>query len=193
MSALKDLTGNKYGRLKVMGLSRKRSIDGSILWNCQCQCGNKVRVRTASLNNGNTKSCGCLKINNLRGKNNYQVKKMIADCGSWIPTTDPWSMRATRILSYSRRENIPNGFKNVGEFAVYLKSIAPKNCPVFGKRLTTGNKFSHDWSPSVDKIIPAKGYVRGNIQIISYLANKMKQDATPEQLKQFAQWALETA
>jgi len=193
MSVLKDLTGSRYGRLKVMGLSRKRSSDGNILWNCQCKCGNKVRVRTASLNNGNTKSCGCLKINNLRGKNNYQAKRMIADCGYWIPNTDPWSMRANRILSYSRREKIPNEFKSVGEFAIYLKSIAPKTCPVFGKRLTTGNKFSHDWSPSVDKIIPSKGYVRGNIQIISYLANKMKQDATPEQLKRFARWALETA
>ncbi len=190
MSAFKDLTGNKYGRLTVAGLSKKRSPDGNLLWNCDCKCGNKVRVRTASLKNGNTKSCGCLKINNLSGKNNHQAQRMISECGTWIPASDPWSMRASRIMSYSRRENIPMGFKNVGEFVIYLKSIAPKTCPVFGKRLTKGKDQSHDWSPSVDKIIPYKGYVRGNIQVISYKANKMKQDANRAELRKFCEWGL---
>jgi hypothetical protein len=185
-----NLKGKKFGRLTAINPSKLKTNGGNGMWNCLCDCGNKVRVRTASLKNGNTKSCGCLKINNLRGKNNYQARRMIDECGTWIPTTDPWSMRATRILSYSRREGIPIGFSSVGEFATYLKSIAPSKCPVFGKRLTTGNGQSHDWSPSVDKIIPSKGYVRGNIQIMSYMANKMKQDATPSQLKQFAQWVI---
>jgi len=183
-----DLRGKRFSRLTVLNKARTRSKNGNILWTCLCECGNKIRVRSASLKNGNTKSCGCLKINNLRGENNYQAQRMIAQCGTWIPSTDDWSMRATRIMSSARRGNIPLGFKNVGEFVLYLREIAPKKCPVFGKKLITGEGQSHDWSPSVDKIIPSKGYVRGNIQIISYLANKMKQDASPKQLKQFAQW-----
>lgn len=186
----KDLRGKQFGRLTVVGKARNRNKNGDILWNCLCECGNKIRVRTASLNNGNTKSCGCLKINNLCGENNYQARRVIAECGTYIPSTDPWAVRASRIMSTARRNKVPLGFKTVGEFVLYLRSIEPKKCPVFGKKLIAGHGQSHDWSPSVDKIIPSKGYVKGNIQVISYLANKMKQDASPTQLKQFAQWVM---
>jgi hypothetical protein len=74
----------------------------------------------------------------------------------------------------------------------YLLSIFPKNCPVFD--------FELDWftrtgktkvnSPSLDRIDPSKGYIVGNVQWLSSLANKMKQDATPEQLKKFGEWAI---
>ena len=49
-----DITGKVFGRLTVI------EYNGDGEWLCQCECGNKVSVKTYNLNSGNTKSCGCL-------------------------------------------------------------------------------------------------------------------------------------
>ena len=60
----------------------------------------------------------------------------------------------------------------------------PDVCPILGIPLERnfGKGFSSHNSPSMDKIIPERGYVKGNVIIISTLANRIKQDATPEQI-----------
>jgi hypothetical protein len=62
MGAPKDLTGLRFGRLTA----ERVVIDKIRKWECACECGNTSVVRTADLNNGNTKSCGCLSIDLLR-------------------------------------------------------------------------------------------------------------------------------
>lgn len=64
MSALKDLTGMKFGRLTVIELIPKRSSDCQTVWKCRCDCGNICIVKSGNLNSGNTKSCGCIKSEN---------------------------------------------------------------------------------------------------------------------------------
>jgi len=46
-------------------------------------------------------------------------------------------------------------------------------------------------SPTLDRIDPNKGYVKGNIQVLSHLANMMKSNATAEELHLFADWIKE--
>lgn len=57
----KDLTGNEYGRLKVIQRDVKRSEKTKrVFWFCKCDCGNIVSVRSDMLGT-KTFSCGCLK------------------------------------------------------------------------------------------------------------------------------------
>ena len=55
-----DLTGQRFGKLVVLGECEERSNRGLVMWSCLCDCGKQTEVRTASLKNGNTKSCGCM-------------------------------------------------------------------------------------------------------------------------------------
>jgi len=59
-------------------------------------------------------------------------------------------------------------------------------CPYLGIALRIDAKRNSGESLSVDKIDPTKGYVKGNIEIISMKANKMKDNATGEELVKFA-------
>lgn len=54
-----DITGQKFGRLKVIELVRKSNV-WQTKWLCECVCKNKRIVLGGNLKNGNTQSCGCL-------------------------------------------------------------------------------------------------------------------------------------
>lgn len=65
--------------------------------------------------------------------------------------------------------------------------IIPKKCKFLGIELT--NIFDEgrvDSNASIDRIDSSRGYIAGNIQVISDLANRMKQNAGKEQLVTFA-------
>lgn len=67
MPPRKDLTGQRFGKLSVIGFAGK-SKHGNCKWLCKCDCGNEVTVLSGHLISGMTKSCGCLKTNDLTGK-----------------------------------------------------------------------------------------------------------------------------
>lgn len=63
----------------------------------------------------------------------------------------------------------------------------PTHCPVFGFELDYGARKSlQNNAPTLDRIDPAKGYVKGNVQVISWRANRLKADATVEEIRRLA-------
>lgn len=65
---LKEFIGKRFGMLTVLEYAGKRN--GMHRWRCQCDCGQETVVGQSLLQNGRTKSCGCLKriatIDNLK-------------------------------------------------------------------------------------------------------------------------------
>lgn len=68
--------------------------------------------------------------------------------------------------------------------------VIPVACPILGYTLVvkSGKSGGTYNSPSLDKIKPELGYIKGNIQVISQRANAMKADASLEELRMFATW-----
>lgn len=65
--------------------------------------------------------------------------------------------------------------------------IIPEVCPLLGILLVIGNNVdTRNSSPSIDRVDNALGYIRGNVRIISFLANSMKRDVPKAQLLTFA-------
>lgn len=83
--------------------------------------------------------------------------------------------------SRARREGLP--FNITPE-----DCVIPSHCPVLGLPLVIGRGKLTSSSPTLDKIIPELGYVKGNVAVISHRANRIKSDASAAELLLIARW-----
>lgn len=64
----------------------------------------------------------------------------------------------------------------------------PEVCPVLGIAIEKASGLRTYNSPSLDRLVPALGYVKGNVQVISWRANKLKGEGTAEDHRLIAEW-----
>lgn len=113
------------------------------------------------------------------GENHY--KEMRRKIGKNYRTMNPEKHLYWLAKSRAKRKNV--------DFNLTPKDIViPERCPYLGILLkpTTKRGESRNQTCSLDRIDNTKGYVRGNVEVISWQANTMKNNATPEQLVSFA-------
>jgi len=95
----------------------------------------------------------------------------------------------TTVKARAKKKNLPFNLTQI-----YLKSIVTDSCPIFGFPLMWERKTSNTHraayfdSPSLDRLIPEKGYVEGNVVWVSMKANYIKSNATSEELIKVAEW-----
>lgn len=66
--------------------------------------------------------------------------------------------------------------------------VVPSHCPILGIPLAISTDMRSDNSPSLDRIDNTRGYVPGNVHVISWRANKLKNDGTARELELIAQY-----
>jgi hypothetical protein len=126
----------------------------------------------------------------IRSKKRYLENKHNPEFMERIKrNTRNWQLRFPEkyLLSSCRvrakRKGIP--------FNLKLSDIKiPDVCPILGIQLKVGTGNAHANSPTLDRIVPELGYVRGNVWVISLRANLMKSNASKEELRLFAKWVL---
>ena len=83
------------------------------------------------------------------------------------------------MLNRSKSRAKRKGF----EHNITLEDIQiPDKCPLLGIQLSKGSVSVQESSPTLDRIDSSKGYIKGNVWVISYKANTIKSNATPEEL-----------
>jgi len=95
----------------------------------------------------------------------------------------------TACKSSKRRAKIKNLSFNLT--SNYLESIFPKNsiCPILGYKMKVANINLGKLSPTLDRINPKLGYVKGNVEFVTNIANLMMTSANGKDIKRFVKWA----
>lgn len=115
----------------------------------------------------------------------YQKNK-----GKWNKYKDSYRkdprLRAKAILTGCKHRATKRGL----EFDLSLEDVFPfpEVCPVLGIPLNLFNSKTSPDSPSIDRIDNTKGYVRGNIRVISLRANTLKSNGTTEEFKKIIEY-----
>lgn len=105
---MKDVTGKRFGRLIANSVADK-TAQGNV-WLCLCDCGARSFVRVTALNNGSTKSCGCLRRETTQRLRTTHGQSMD---GHTIYRT--WQMMKDRC---SNKKN--SSYKNYGGRGIYV-------------------------------------------------------------------------
>lgn len=172
-----DLTGKTFGRLTVAWVTGRGTAGPGIearkfpqiQWLCFCECGTFVSVPYANLTSGNSTSCGCYS-KEIRRTCNLKHGK------SRTPEYIMWQMAKHR----AKAAGLP--------FSISVQDIViPELCPMLKIPLFQANGVLHDNSPSLDKLDATKGYVVGNVRVISYKANRAKNNLTLDEMKLMVQ------
>ena len=158
----KSHVGEKYNKLTIL---EQHSEKKSVYFTVQCECGNIKKVRKDNLiTKGDTVSCGC----RLQELHQERREKGINEASAM------WSRAKYRAAHKGR------------EFTITKEDIViPETCPLLGIPLVChrGKGSQQGNSPSLDRIDPTKGYIKGNVWVISNRANTLKNDATLQELK----------
>ena len=112
MSAIRDLVGRRFGRLKVVQPDSERDKYGHMRWTCLCDCGALTLIVLAdNLLRGHTKSCGCLQREQAvkhghagKYENGQVIQKESPTYRSWASMIQRcWNKKAPNYSRYGGR------------------------------------------------------------------------------------------
>lgn len=130
-----DIANVRFGRLIVIELLPYRANSRHAMWNCLCDCGQKIAVSSNSLKRGHTKSCGCLNLAKIKERMSKHGMYGTPEYRSWIAMFSRCSNPMRKgFVNYGGRgikickhwKNFENFYKDMGERPVG-KSLDRKN------------------------------------------------------------------
>lgn len=118
----KNITGQRFGRLIALGPIGK-TIHGSLIWRCQCDCGSVKDIDGQSLRKGLSQSCGCFQrdITQELGKSN--TRHGAASGGNETPEFKAWLAMKGRCYNPNFRNYKNYGGRGISVCKRWLKNF----------------------------------------------------------------------
>ena len=126
----------------------------------------------------------------ILSRQSYDRQNSVLDLGFNDAKGLEMYIRLRMVRKARDRANNSNSPKEFNITVGDVLNVWPKDnkCPIFGVILQKGNKMTLPNSPSLDRIDSNKGYTPGNIAILSYKANALKNDGTWQELKRIVDY-----
>ena len=167
---VKNLVGQRFGELVVLGDSGERDSGGAVMWNCVCDCGNQTTRRSSSLKSGRSSSCGCLKYDDLTGKRFGKLVVLNEAEKIGMPGKSRWRSRWNCLCDCGKQTTV---------FSTSLKSGNTKSCGCFRLailRSKVGNKSSRYNQNLTDEERLSRRYQLGGNNVQKWSQQIMKRD-----------------
>ncbi|PPD55499.1 MAG: hypothetical protein CTY12_00555 [Methylotenera sp.] len=115
---------------------------------------------------------------------NHIARKCYMNKDKNVRTTTQFERRQANYANYLLSRVKGRAKHNNMEFDITIDDITiPEVCPIFGIPLSFNKNHNRDNTPSLDRVDNSKGYIKGNVQVISMRANRLKSDATLSELR----------
>lgn len=132
-----------------------------------------------SMTNFNRKSASQSPSSSVRSRSKRSVRPVVSSSSSVHSTgptrSDATGPKRTRLVQLARNRAERKGIP----FNITKDDISiPEKCPVLGitMKFTKGRRMQTHLTPTIDRIDPAKGYVKGNVIVVSWRVNWLKGD-----------------
>ena len=149
MGKVKDLTGQRFGRLTVIefaGVAKNKTAR----WKCLCDCGHVCVVNGVQLRRGQTKSCGCIRREKVGGKPKHGLSSSKVYCA--------WVSIKNRCLTSTNPDYTSYGGRGI--------TICDEWCDDFQAFFDYVSNLEHfdEDGYTLDRINNSRGYGIGNVR-----------------------------
>ncbi len=180
--------GERFDRLIVIERTNRRGKDGKVYFDCLCDCGNKIQTSGCCLRTGDTKSCGCLRIEKF---------KLVGKLRRLEIGESSFNMLESSYKASARRRKIEYDLSKEK-----FRELVKQNCYWCGSRPIPHNRYygkdsihikklcsiSEEWASQqwiyvngIDRVDNERGYLTDNTVPCCWECNDMKATSTAEE------------